>query len=75
MPLEVTELKWKCVHCGKEYKTSAIAKACEESHDFVFVKLTRLELKKLIQFLYTGDLKVLPPDLPERLANLDRLGV
>lgn len=75
MPKEVTESKWACVHCNKTYKTEREAVTCEESHDYIYLKITRLELKKLIEFLYTGNIKVLPSGLVERLAKLDRLNI
>ena len=75
MPKQVEEIKWLCVHCKKPYKTEQKAKDCERAHDFIYVKMTRIELKKLIEFIYTGRTGVLPGSLLQRLYDLDKLGV
>lgn len=75
MPEQVEEIKWLCVHCKKSHKTEQLAKDCERSHDFIYVKMTRIELKKLIEYIYTGETRALPSSLLQRLYDLDKLGV
>jgi hypothetical protein len=75
VPKEIVVQKWECIQCGKTYDSEEAALKCESTHNDVYVKLSRLELRKLIDFLYVGDPKILPEGLVEKLTKLDRLGI
>jgi len=64
-----TETGWKCNICNVEYSHFMDAYTCEQTHDVVYVPFRREDLFKLIQFLYTGDTKLLSTTLIDTLMK------
>jgi hypothetical protein len=63
----VPDTSYKCAVCGELYRSEGGAQACVESHNTVYIKFTREELFKLIQFIYTKDSSLIPEDLMKKL--------
>jgi hypothetical protein len=63
---------YKCKICNKEFKVLSMAEACEESHEYIYVKLKRKDLFKLMQFLYSGDRSLLSESLMSDLRKYTR---
>lgn len=56
--------KNNCFYCGKYFGDPAEARECENKHDIIFVPMLREDLNRLINFIATGDRKL----LTERLS-------
>lgn len=64
--------KWFCGICNKEYPSATKADECRESHDIIYVPLTRTDLNRLIQFIWLAphddkSQKLLTPSLVKTL--------
>lgn len=64
--------KWQCSICNKEYPTSVKADACRESHDMVYLRISKTDLSRLYQFLYTKNDKLISPELIETIGRYAR---
>jgi hypothetical protein len=60
---------FKCSVCGREFSRLPYARACEASHDIVYVQFLRSDLQRLIQFIYSGDVKLLTESLMKTLMK------
>ena len=72
MPIEIENGLWKCTICGKLYDRDTNALSCEQSHDYIYVKLKRDDLFKLLQFLMTKDEQLLSPSLINTLMKYSK---
>lgn len=61
-----------CNYCNKYYENTADWKACELSHDVVFVPMLREDLSRLINFIATGDRDLLTERLSQTLFRYFR---
>ena len=59
--------KWHCGHCGKPYDDPYKADSCRESHDLIYVPLSKTDLNRLINFIYTKDEQLLTESLMKTL--------
>jgi hypothetical protein len=66
--------KNKCFYCDKYYKDEQDARDCENSHDIVFVPILREDLNRLLNFIATGDSKLLTERLSRTLFRYTRAG-
>jgi hypothetical protein len=62
----------RCFYCGKYYTAIEKARECEDSHDVVFVPMLREDLNRLINFIATGDRKLLSERLSRTLFRYVR---
>lgn len=53
--------KYLCSYCGKSFPRPLLADSCRESHDLVYIQMSRENLMRLIQFLYTQERSLLNP--------------
>lgn len=58
--------KNKCFYCSKYFTDPEKARECELTHDVLFVPILREDLNRLINFIATGDRKL----LTERLSKV-----
>jgi len=56
-----------CLYCGKTFADTTKARECENSHDVVFVPLIREDLNRLVNYIATGDRKLLTDRLSRTL--------
>jgi len=68
MPVENDGLFY-CNVCKESYANRSHAVKCEEGHEIIYVPLKRLDLYKLIQFLYTKDESLLSESLMSTLVK------
>ncbi len=67
-----TKLGYKCAYCGKEFTTNTAmsdAEVCKESHNLIYLALSKDDLHRLIQFIYSKDDRLLGDTLVDRLQN------
>ena len=61
-----------CSVCGKIYSSPAHADGCRDSHELLYVPITRTELNRLINAIYSGDSSIIPYSLIETLKKYAR---
>lgn len=61
--------KYLCSYCNREYDDPFKADECRNKHDLLYVQISREDLSRLIQFLYTKNEKLLTPTLVESLEK------
>ena len=54
---------YKCGYCGKLYVTSPEADRCKDSHELIYVALSKDDLNRLVNFLFIRDEKLLTETL------------
>jgi hypothetical protein len=67
-----TKTGYACGYCKKEFtgKTAmAEADECKDSHNLIYVQISKEDLQKLIMFIYSKEDRVLPETLVERLQS------
>lgn len=62
-----------CSICLKEYKTIEAAFACKIGHELIYVPLTKEDLGRLIQFLYTKNEEILTESLVKTLQKYNKI--
>jgi hypothetical protein len=60
---------YRCSLCQTAHSTALLADACEQSHSVIYVPMTKEDLNSLMQFIYTGEQKVLNEDLVRKLEQ------
>jgi hypothetical protein len=64
---------YKCVACGVKHTNPLMAAACEKTHHILYMPVYKEDLIKFIQFLFTGDSKLLPERLMETVMRYSRM--
>jgi hypothetical protein len=67
--------RFVCSECGLDYPDPLKADACRNSHNMVYLALTRTELNRLVNAVFLQDLSVLPESVFEKLRKLQRAQV
>lgn len=65
-----TKTGYACGYCKKEYKgQTAISDAnnCKESHNLIYIQLSKEDLHRLLMFIFSKDDSVLSETIVERL--------
>lgn len=75
MPKRKQKELWVCVHCNKEYESEREAKECEVSHDIVYIGFTRWEIKRFLDYLYTGRRTKESESFIGKVSKKDRLRI
>jgi hypothetical protein len=60
---------YRCSLCQKVHSTSLLADGCEQSHKVLYVPMTKEDLNAILNFIYTGEQKLLTPDLVKKLEQ------
>ena len=60
---------YECGYCRKFYTNPVDADNCKESHDLVYVALSKDDLNRLVTFLFTREEAVLGERIVERLQS------
>lgn len=69
MAIKVADKKFKCSYCNKLYMNVQLADSCRDSHDLVYLQISRSDLNRLINFLYNHDEELLTPTLINSLKR------
>jgi hypothetical protein len=67
-----TKLGYACGYCKKEFTGKdgmAQAENCKDSHNLIYLQLSKEDLQKLIMFIYSKDDRVLSDTIVERLQS------
>lgn len=64
-----TSKGYKCGYCGKLFITSPEADKCKDSHQLVYVALSKDDLNKLVNFIYLKEEKLLTDTLVTNLQK------
>ena len=67
--------KNSCFYCDKYYNDPKEARECENKHDVIFVPMLREDLNRLINFIATGDRKLLTERLSITLFRYVRASI
>lgn len=59
MAIKRKDGKYECSFCGQVYSQWQEADSCRDSHDIVVLTMLRSDLNRLLQFIYTGESKLL----------------
>ena len=51
--------KYACFYCEKEYKISLEADTCRDSHDLIYIAMSRSDANKLLNYIYIPDPRIL----------------
>lgn len=60
---------YTCIYCKKRYNHPQEMYQCVNSHDLIFLPISRTDLQCLIRFLYSKDESVLPQSLINLLLS------
>lgn len=66
---------WKCSYCGKLYSDSIAADSCRESHEILYIQISKTDLNRLINFIFTRDEKLISENLVKTLQRYARNAV
>lgn len=67
--------KNKCFYCSQYYADPEKARECENKHDVLFVPILREDLNRLVNFIATGDRKLLTERLSKVLFRYVRASI
>lgn len=63
---------FSCSGCGKTYSSPVHADSCRDSHEILYIPITKMELNRLINAIYSGDSSIIPYQLIEKLKRYAR---
>jgi hypothetical protein len=75
MAIKLPTGKYMCSICRREYPTPTHADACRDSHDTIYVAMSKGELNMLMLAIVSGDMSVLSTGFLERLEKYKRNAV
>jgi hypothetical protein len=66
---------YACSICDKVYTSFQLADSCRDAHELLYVPMTKSELNRLVNYLYTGEESLLSEELVKRLQKFARKNV
>jgi hypothetical protein len=75
MAIQMLDGTWACSICGKRYSNSPRADSCRESHDMLYIPMSKTELNRLIYALMNEDFDMVPPNLWKTLQKYSKAQV
>lgn len=72
MAIKLKNGGYACGYCGKEFTTNTgmlDAENCKDSHELIYLQISKEDLQKLIMFIYNKDDAILPDKLVTRLQS------
>jgi hypothetical protein len=60
---------YKCGYCGIEYSDPARADSCNKKHELIYVPISKGDLNRLINFLFSKDEALISKTLIETLMK------
>lgn len=64
-----TKKGYECSYCQKVYDTPALADACRDGHDLIYLSVAKDDLRRLWQFLISKDEDLLTETLVRQLSK------
>lgn len=65
--------EWVCSYCGSVAPSAREADECRDSHNLLYIPMSKEELNRLITFIFTKDESLLSRDFIYRLRKYMRL--
>ena len=75
MAIKQIDGTYKCSICGITYPSPVKADLCRDSHELVYVPMTKTELNRLLMAIQLGDMSLISNELLERLEKYNRQSV
>lgn len=72
MALKQSNGAYKCSVCEKEYPDPMAADSCRESHDMLYIPMTKTEFNRLLNALVLEDLTLIPDSLYKTFRKFQR---
>lgn len=69
MAQKLADGTYACTICGARYPNPAVADGCRESHQQLYIPMSKTELNRLIQAIMLNDFTLVPPKLLETLRK------
>lgn len=69
MALQIRPGIWGCSYCQKTYTNATEADACRETHELIYVPLTKTDLNRLLNFIWSKNEKYLTKSLMDTLSK------
>lgn len=64
--------KYQCTYCMQLYATDMAALACLNSHDLIYIPISRADVSRLVEFLYTKNENALPENFIKHIMRISR---
>ncbi len=75
MAIQMLDGTWACSICGKKYVNAPRADSCRESHDMLYIPMSKTDLNRLIHALMNEDFDMVPKGLWETLQKYSKAQV
>lgn len=72
MAIDLRTGEFACSVCGKKYPTAIKADACRDSHDMLYIPMTKTEFNRLVHALAFNDFSVIPESLRITIRKYQR---
>lgn len=59
MAIKTKKGKYICFYCRKGFSTAVEADSCRDSHDLIYIPISRSDANKLLNYIYIPDVKIL----------------
>lgn len=60
---------YECPYCGKTFEHPQDADADRDSHDLIYVMMSKADLNRILTFFYNPDEELIDPELIKRLKK------
>jgi hypothetical protein len=75
MAIKLENDRFACSICGTVYASPAHADGCRDSHQLVYVPMSKTELNRLLNAIALDDMNLVPPHLISTLQKYSRFVV
>lgn len=75
MATKLNDGTYACSVCGTKYPSPAVADGCRESHQTLYIPMSKTELNRLIHALMNEDFDMIPKHLWETLQRYSKAQV
>lgn len=75
MALKLPDGKFACSICGTKYPQAIKADGCRDSHQLLYIPMSKSELNKLMHAIVMDDFSLVPPHLLQTLQKYARFQV
>ena len=72
MAIKQVDGTYRCSYCNKIFDRSQEADACRDSHQLIYLPITKNDLNHLINFIYSKEEKLLTASLMNTLIKYSR---
>lgn len=75
MAIKLRDGQFACSICGHKYSSSQHADGCRDSHELLYIPMSKTELNRLLNAIILEDFKLVPHHLLETLRKYSRYQV